>query len=514
MLDSVSRKSSGRVRRRVGRAASALTVVAVTAFGPSGPGLLTVAHVRAVGTVTQSAEAVVPAAVEVPGAGIAPLPDAAVAADVGAALPGVALPGMTLPGAAVVGTPTLATTPATATATIVPPSAPSGSGIPGTVLAAYRNAEASLAASNPGCHVSWSLIAGIGRVESGHASGGRVDAAGTTRGRILGPELNGNGTAVIHDTDGGAMDGDTVFDRAVGPMQFIPGTWRSYAKDGNRDGVASPHNVYDAALAAGAYLCAGGGDLSQPAAQRAALLRYNRSDAYGALVLRWAAAYAGGVAVLPNEQGEVPTTTPTPPAQVPVPAGGTIDPATSAALAAPAPAVTGTVASESSADGAKTTTTTTTTTKPTTSTTTTPPTSTTPPTTTTTPPAGTSTAPTSSAPTTTTTTAPPVTTTISPAGAAGATTTKTTATKTTTTSTRTSTPTTTTTTKSTPTTTTSSSTATKTTSSSATKTSTSKTATSTTKTSSATTSTKSAAKTTADSGNSDSTSSDSSSDGS
>ena len=64
-------------------------------------------------------------------------------------------------------------------------------------------------------------------------------------------------------------------------------------------------------MVAGAYLCAGGGDLSQPAAQRAALLRYHRSDAYGALVLRWAAAYAGGVAVLPNEQGEVPTTTPT-----------------------------------------------------------------------------------------------------------------------------------------------------------------------------------------------------------
>ena len=86
-------------------------------------------------------------------------------------------------------------------------------------------------------------------------------------------------------------------------MQFIPGTWKSFAKDGNNDGVASPHNVFDAAVAAGTYLCSGGGDLSQPAAQRAALLRYNRSDAYGALVLRWAAAYGGGVAVLPDGTG-------------------------------------------------------------------------------------------------------------------------------------------------------------------------------------------------------------------
>ena len=101
--------------------------------------------------------------------------------------------------------------------------------------------------------------------------------AGTTNGRILGPRLDGTAnTAVVRDTDGGSMDSDTAFDRAVGPMQFIPSTWKTFAKDGNRDGVANPHNIYAAALAAGSYLCAGGGDLSQPAAQRAALLRYNR----------------------------------------------------------------------------------------------------------------------------------------------------------------------------------------------------------------------------------------------
>ena len=146
---------------------------------------------------------------------------------------------------------------------------------------------------------------------------------------------------MIRDTDGGALDGDTAFDRAVGPMQFIPGTWTTFAKDGNNDGVASPHNVYDAALAAGDFLCAGGGDLSQPADQRAALLRYNRSDAYGALVLRWAAAYAAGVAVIPNGRARSPPPPRRRPRRSRRRRTATLDPATSAALSAPAPAVSG-----------------------------------------------------------------------------------------------------------------------------------------------------------------------------
>jgi membrane-bound lytic murein transglycosylase B len=379
------------LRHRTGRAAGALTVVAVTAFSPTGVGFVPAAHAQAIGTVigagsvNSTADEVSPPAADdtLHVTGSAPLVDTS-----------------STDTATVVATPTPTGT-ATATGAIVPPSAPTGSGIPATVLAAYKKAEAGLAASDPGCHVSWSLLAGIGRVESGNASGGRVDAAGTTNGRILGPRLDGtNSTVVIHDTDGGALDGDTTFDRAVGPMQFIPGTWKTFGKDGNGDGVASPHNVFDAALAAGSYLCAGGSDLSQPVAQRAALLRYNRSVAYGDLVLRWAAAYAAGVSVLPNGTGQVPTTTPTPPAQVPAPASGALDPATSAALAAPAPTVSGSVASESSAGSSaktsrSTSTTTTTTTTPTTKVTTTTPTSTT-------------TAPvtTSSSTTTTTTTTP------------------------------------------------------------------------------------------------------------
>jgi len=37
--------------------------------------------------------------------------------------------------------------------------------------------------------------------------------------------------AGITATDGGLMDRDTAYDRAVGPMQFLPGTWRAVGTD-------------------------------------------------------------------------------------------------------------------------------------------------------------------------------------------------------------------------------------------------------------------------------------------
>ena len=45
-------------------------------------------------------------------------------------------------------------------------------GIPATVLAAYKKAEAALAESKPGCELPWQLLAAIGKVESGQARGG------------------------------------------------------------------------------------------------------------------------------------------------------------------------------------------------------------------------------------------------------------------------------------------------------------------------------------------------------
>ncbi|WP_433682961.1 lytic murein transglycosylase [Nocardia sp. CA-119907] len=162
-------------------------------------------------------------------------------------------------------------------------------GIPEIVLAAYRNAELALESSMPGCGLSWSLLAGIGRIESGHAGGGRTDAAGTTVTPIFGPALDGTlpGNQVIRAADGTAV-------RAIGPMQFLPGTWSLYAADGNGDGISDPHNVFDAALAAGKYLCSGGLDLRDPQQELRAVLRYNNSLAYAANVLSWSAAYRTG----------------------------------------------------------------------------------------------------------------------------------------------------------------------------------------------------------------------------
>lgn len=201
-----------------------------------------------------------------------------------------------------------------------PPDLPDGPlGIPGAVLDAYQFAERTLVAIRPGCHLRWSVLAGIGRIESNHASHGRVDAFGNTRGPILGPRLDGSpGMAAIPDTDHGTLDGDTVWDRAVGPMQFIPSSWRSFGVDGNGDGVANPNNVYDSTIATGAYLCAGGADLSDPAQLHAAVFRYNHSESYVNIVLLWERAYRTGVVSAPSAPGPVPSgslTSPGVPAQ-------------------------------------------------------------------------------------------------------------------------------------------------------------------------------------------------------
>ncbi|RZS37055.1 membrane-bound lytic murein transglycosylase B [Herbihabitans rhizosphaerae] len=182
---------------------------------------------------------------------------------------------------------------------VILPNGPTG--IPGSALQAYLRAAEKLAAMQPSCHLDWPLLASIGRIESNHARGGRVDAAGNTASPIVGPALNGAGFASISDSDGGVFDGDTVWDRAVGPMQFIPTTWRGYASDGNGDGVSNPHNIYDATVASGRYLCAGGGDLRDPGQRAQAVFRYNHSDSYVRTVLIWADAYARGVTPLPSD---------------------------------------------------------------------------------------------------------------------------------------------------------------------------------------------------------------------
>ncbi|KPC81249.1 lytic transglycosylase domain-containing protein, partial [Streptomyces sp. NRRL S-4] len=179
-------------------------------------------------------------------------------------------------------------------------------GVPATVLAAYRDAQSALGRSDPGCRLPWQLLAAIGKVESGHAGGGRVDAAGTTLSPILGPVLDGVGFAEITDTDGGAYDGDTRYDRAVGPMQFIPSTWARWGKDGNGDGREDPNNISDAALAAGHYLCAGSRDLSVGGDLDRAILSYNHSDTYLRTVRSWLDFYRKGVHPVADGRGVIP----------------------------------------------------------------------------------------------------------------------------------------------------------------------------------------------------------------
>jgi membrane-bound lytic murein transglycosylase B len=182
------------------------------------------------------------------------------------------------------------------------PASMSANGIPAQALAAYQRAATLVDAADAECNIDWALIAAIGKVESNHGryGGNGIDRDGTVRPGIFGIPLNGsNDTAVIHDTDGGTYDRDLTWDRAVGPMQFIPGTWRTVGVDANGDGRKDPQNITDAATATAVYLCSGPGNLSTESGARSAVLRYNQSDAYATQVLAIAAGYRGGYTVVP-----------------------------------------------------------------------------------------------------------------------------------------------------------------------------------------------------------------------
>ncbi len=176
--------------------------------------------------------------------------------------------------------------------------------VPLAALTAYKNAAAHAASSYPSCHLSWGVIAAIGQVESNHGrfGGASVLANGVTTPRIVGMALNGHGVARIADTDNGVLDGDKVWDRAVGPMQFIPSTWAVIGADGDGDGRRNPSDFDDAALTTALYLCSAGGDFSSLPQARANVLRYNHSDEYVDLVLTIANAYDSGVVdIVPND---------------------------------------------------------------------------------------------------------------------------------------------------------------------------------------------------------------------
>lgn len=166
-------------------------------------------------------------------------------------------------------------------------------GIPPRALAAYASAELEVASSDPSCGIGWNTLAGIGAIESGHGSyGGSVlGPDGRTLPAIVGPALDGVQFAAIRDTDDGAFDGDAVWDRAVGPLQFIPSTWQRWGADGNGDGHAEPGQLDDAALAAAHYLCHAG-PMTSAEPWRRAIHSYNHSEEYVDAVADRANSYA------------------------------------------------------------------------------------------------------------------------------------------------------------------------------------------------------------------------------
>ena len=134
--------------------------------------------------------------------------------------------------------------------TVAPISAFAQSTIPAPYLALYRSASATC----PG--LPWTVLAGIGAVETGHG-------------------------ANVHRSVKGA----------VGPMQFLPSTFAAYGVDGNGDGVADIHNPADAIYSAARYLCLWGAGRGGQALYDA-IWAYNHADWYVRLVVQYANAYA------------------------------------------------------------------------------------------------------------------------------------------------------------------------------------------------------------------------------
>ncbi|WFR68262.1 hypothetical protein P9139_08375 [Curtobacterium flaccumfaciens] len=141
---------------------------------------------------------------------------------------------------------------------------------------AYAAATIRERSTTPSCRLGWTMLAAIGAIETHH---GTVDAAsladdGRASPRITGLPLDGGDVSAVPDTDGGGVDGDARWDRAVGPMQFIPQTWADRGADG--DGAADPDDIDDAA----AYLRADGHDLADHRGWIDAVGSYNHHEDY------------------------------------------------------------------------------------------------------------------------------------------------------------------------------------------------------------------------------------------
>jgi cell wall-associated NlpC family hydrolase len=152
--------------------------------------------------------------------------------------------------------------------------------IPAAYLADYRKAGTQYG-------IPWTVLAGIGEVESGH---GRSDAPGVHSG------ANPAGAAGPMQFGIGGLAGNTWGSAPVHPASEDAG---GYGIDGDHDGIVNVYDPGDAIPSAAAFLKANGA----PANIRAALFAYNHSDGYVTDVLDQAARYAAvGTRVLAAEQ--------------------------------------------------------------------------------------------------------------------------------------------------------------------------------------------------------------------
>ncbi len=168
-------------------------------------------------------------------------------------------------------------------------------GIPAAAVLAYGAAQVAIARDQPGCHLSWNTLAGLAWIESQH---GTIDdrtlgVDGRSSRPVIGPALNGDGFAALRSTRASAAwHGDTTWEHAVGPLQFISSSWQRWRSDGDGDGSADPLDLDDAALAAGRYLCADRHDLAAATGWNAAVLSFNHDQNYVLSVLEAANTYA------------------------------------------------------------------------------------------------------------------------------------------------------------------------------------------------------------------------------
>jgi peptidoglycan hydrolase CwlO-like protein len=119
----------------------------------------------------------------------------------------------------------------------------------------YMSLYHQAASTCPG--LSWTVLASIGQVESGHGRNPSTSYAG-----------------------------------AMGPMQFLPATFQAYGVDGNHDGSLDIMNPDDAIYTAARYLCANGAGAGGAAVAQA-IWHYNHADWYVQMVLSLARQYAG-----------------------------------------------------------------------------------------------------------------------------------------------------------------------------------------------------------------------------